>query len=96
MGFFTMILVGLSCCVVIGVWRDWRESKKPHRRRTKMRPARHPMRQRNSAYDEITGLDSRGQLRRDVDKMFPDADEESKANIAYDLLNDDLDRFRHR
>ena len=41
-----------------------------------------------SLYDDVTAQDPTGKLRRDVDHLLPDADEDTKANAAYDLMND--------
>ena len=45
-------------------------------------------REDRSLYDAVTAQDASGKLRRDVDRMLPDADDGTKANAAYDLLND--------
>ena len=43
--------------------------------------------QDSSLYDEVAGQDTTGQLQRDVDALFPDADAGTKANMGYDLMN---------
>lgn len=42
-----------------------------------------------SLYDELSSLDESGQTRDELDRIYPDLDADTKANMMHDLYNGD-------